>query len=161
MCRFCRLSQLVSDLPSIICGLIYSMAWKRSAHSELKNSPGICPSDGKLEIMRALGSKPAEVVHGPDERTVFCTISPPCLRTTNATRQAASPKDLRTPLPPARARDPQANGARSCVPPPNPAALRSNTRPKKCSQFCRQPISKSVIIGDVPIAIREWEGKRE
>ena len=31
----------------------------------------------------------------------------------------------------------------------------------KCSQFCRQPISKSVIIGDVPIAIREWEGKRK
>src|ERR1700739_3639625 len=31
--------------------------------------------------------------------------------------------------------------------------------PQKSSQFCRQPISKSVIIGDVPIAIREGEGR--
>ena len=31
----------------------------------------------------------------------------------------------------------------------------------KCSQFCRHPISKSVIIGDVPIAISEWEEERE
>jgi hypothetical protein len=31
--------------------------------------------------------------------------------------------------------------------------------PPKCSQFCRQHISKSVIIGDVPIAIREWKGE--
>jgi hypothetical protein len=33
--------------------------------------------------------------------------------------------------------------------------------PPKCSQFCRQPISKSVIIGAVPIAIREGKGERE
>jgi hypothetical protein len=112
-------------------------------------------------LRHGLGFKPEEVVHGPGDRTVLGTISPPCLRTTNGTRQPAGPKDLRKPLPRARARDPQANGARPCVPPPNPAVLRSNIRPPKCSQFCRQPISKSVIIGDVPIAIREWEGERE
>jgi hypothetical protein len=33
--------------------------------------------------------------------------------------------------------------------------------PQDCSHFCRQPISKSVIIGDVPIVIHEREGKRE
>jgi len=43
----------------------------------------------------------------------------------------------------------------------DPVVLRLNIRPQKCSQFRRQPISKSVIIGDVPIAIREREGKRE
>jgi hypothetical protein len=43
----------------------------------------------------------------------------------------------------------------------DPVILSLNIRPQKCSQFCRQPISKSVIIGDVPIAIREREGKKE
>ena len=41
----------------------------------------------------------------------------------------------------------------------DPVILSLKIGPQKCSQFCRQPISKSVIIGDVPIAIREWEGR--
>ena len=43
----------------------------------------------------------------------------------------------------------------------DPGRSKRKYPPPKCSQFCRQPISKSVIIGDVPIAIREWEGERE
>jgi hypothetical protein len=41
----------------------------------------------------------------------------------------------------------------------HPVVLSLKILPEKCSQFCRQPISKSVIIGDVPIAIREWEAR--
>jgi hypothetical protein len=29
LCRFCRLGRLLSAVPSIICGLTHSMAWKR------------------------------------------------------------------------------------------------------------------------------------
>jgi hypothetical protein len=43
----------------------------------------------------------------------------------------------------------------------HPVVLSLNILSEKCSQFCRQPISKSVVIGDVPIVIRECEGERE
>ncbi len=84
---------------------------------------------GEVDGLRhGLGYKPAEVVHGPDERRVLGAISPPSLRTTMplgslpVRRISGSCSHMRVPEIHRR----MAQGP--YVPPPNPAVLRSNIR---------------------------------